>query len=213
MNFLILNFDKIISRTLEHISLVSISLFLSTILGSLLGIYISKNERLASIVLKIISTLFTIPSLSLFGILISLLSPFKVGIGKVPATIALILYTLLPITRNTYTAIKNIDRGIVESAKGMGMKNKEVIFKVIFPLTLPYVMAGIRVGFVLGVGIGVVSFLIGAGGLGYFIFEGIERSNKNMILIGVFMISLLSIIFNYLLYYLEKVLTPKGLRG
>lgn len=212
MDYLYKNLDKIFSRTIEHLYIVSISLFLSIFVGILIGILISKNEKFASFALKIISTLFTIPSLSLFGILIVILSPLKIGIGKVPAIIALFIYTLLPITRNTYTAIVNIDKGIIESARGMGMKKREIIFKIIFPLTLPYLMAGIRVGFVLGIGVGVVSFLIGAGGLGYFIFEGIERSNKNMILIGVFLISILSILINYILYFLEKFLTPKGIR-
>lgn len=212
MEYFIKNLDKIFSKTLEHIYIVSISLLFSVFFGILIGIFISKNEKFASFILKLISTLFTIPSLSLFGILIVLLSPLGVGIGKIPAIIALFIYTLLPITRNTYTAIVNIDKGIIESAKGMGMREIEIIFKIIFPLSLPYIMAGIRVGFVLGIGVGVISFLIGAGGLGYFIFEGIERSNKEMILTGVFLISILSILINYILYFLEKVLTPKGIR-
>lgn len=212
MDYLLKNLDKIFSRTLEHFYVVSISLLLSIPFGILIGILISKNNRLASFVLKLISTLFTIPSLSLFGILIVILSPLKVGIGKIPAIIALFIYTLLPITRNTYTAIVNIDKGIIESAKGMGMKDIEITFKIIFPLSLPYIMAGIRVGFVLGIGVGVISFLIGAGGLGYFIFEGIERSNKDMILTGVFLISILSILINYFLYFLEKIFTPKGIK-
>ncbi|MBC7195464.1 MAG: ABC transporter permease, partial [Caldisericia bacterium] len=182
------------------------------ILGVIIGILISNKREFASIVLKIISSLFTIPSLALFGILISFLSPLRAGIGKVPAIIALIIYTLLPITRNTYTAIVSIDRSIIESAKGMGMKRNEILIKIIFPLSIPFIMAGIRVGFVLGIGVGTIAFLIGAGGLGYYIFEGIERSNSQMIITGTILISMLSIIINYILYFLEKIFTPRGIR-
>ncbi|MGB9843982.1 MAG: ABC transporter permease [Caldisericia bacterium] len=212
MEYLLNNLSAILKRTYEHLYIVSISLIISMILGIIIGILISRDKKIASIILKIISILFTIPSLSLFGILISILSPFKLGIGKFPAIIALIIYTLLPITRNTYTAIMSIDKGVIESAKGMGMNRGEIIRKIIFPLSIPLLMAGIRNGFVLGIGVGTISFLIGAGGLGYYIFEGIERSNNNMIFTGVVTISLLSIFINYSLYFIEHSLTPKGVR-
>lgn len=212
MIYLINNFELILKRTYEHIYIVSISLFISVFLGVLIGIFITKNSKLASFVLKILSIFFTIPSLSLFGILIVILSPFKLGIGKVPAIISLIIYTLLPITRNTYTAIISIDKNIIESAKGMGMSKIDIIKKVTFPLSLPLLLAGIRNSFVLGIGVGTISFLIGAGGLGFYIFEGIERSNNNMIITGVITISLLSIFINYILYFIEYLITPKGLR-
>lgn len=212
MDYIFNNLNNILKRTSEHLYLVTISLLISTFLGVIIAIFISKNKKVSSIVLKIISTLFTIPSLSLFGILITILSPFKLGIGKLPAMIALIIYTLLPIVRNTNAAIVSIDLGIIESAKGMGLKRFEIIRKVIFPLSIPLIMAGIRNGFVLGIGVGTITFLIGAGGLGYYIFEGIERSNNNMIITGVILISILSVFVNYVLYFFEYFLTPKGIR-
>lgn len=212
MDYFLKNFNNFLVKTYEHLLIVSISLLISTILGILIGVLISIRRNYASFVLKIISILFTIPSLALFGILISILSPFKIGIGRIPAIISLVIYTLLPITRNTYTAIVSIDKSVLESAKGMGMKREEILTKIIFPLSIPFIMAGIRVGFVLGIGVGTIAFLIGAGGLGYFIFEGIERSNSQMIISGTIFISLLSIILNYILYILEKFLTPKGIR-
>jgi osmoprotectant transport system permease protein len=212
MDYVLKNFNNFIIKTYEHLLIISISLLISTILGILIGVFISNKKIYASFVLKLISILFTIPSLALFGILISILSPFKIGIGRIPAIISLVIYTLLPITRNTYTAIVSIDKSILESAKGMGMKRREILTKIIFPLSIPFIMAGIRVGFVLGIGVGTIAFLIGAGGLGYFIFEGIERSNSQMIISGTIFISLLSIILNYILYIIEKFLTPKGIR-
>jgi osmoprotectant transport system permease protein len=212
MDYVLKNFNNFIIKTYEHLLIISISLLISTILGILIGVFISNKKIYASFVLKSISILFTIPSLALFGILISILSPFKIGIGRIPAIISLVIYTLLPITRNTYTAIVSIDKSILESAKGMGMKRREILTKIIFPLSIPFIMAGIRVGFVLGIGVGTIAFLIGAGGLGYFIFEGIERSNSQMIISGTIFISLLSIILNYILYIIEKFLTPKGIR-
>lgn len=212
MDYVLKNFNNFIIKTYEHLLIISISLLISTILGILIGVFISNKKIYASFVLKSISILFTIPSLALFGILISILSPFKIGIGRIPAIISLVIYTLLPITRNTYTAIVSIDKSILESAKGMGMKRREIFTKIIFPLSIPFIMAGIRVGFVLGIGVGTIAFLIGAGGLGYFIFEGIERSNSQMIISGTIFISLLSIILNYILYIIEKFLTPKGIR-
>ncbi len=212
MDYFLKNLNNILNRTYEHIYIVVISLLISTILGTIIGVLISNRKNLASITLKSLSILFTIPSLALFGILIAVLSPLRVGIGKVPAIISLVIYTLLPITRNTYTAILNIDKSIIESAKGMGMNRKEILIKIIFPLSIPFIMAGIRVGFVLGIGVGTIAFLIGAGGLGYYIFEGIERSNFQMILTGTTLISILSIIINYILYFLEIILTPKGIR-
>ncbi len=212
MDYVLKNFNNFIIKTYEHLLIISISLLISTILGILIGVFISNKKIYASFVLKLISILFTIPSLALFGILISILSPFKIGIGRIPAIISLVIYTLLPITRNTYTAIVSIDKSVLESAKGMGMKRREILTKIIFPLSIPFIMAGIRVGFVLGIGVGTIAFLIGAGGLGYFIFEGIERSNSQMIISGTIFISLLSIILNYILYIIEKFLTPKGIR-
>lgn len=212
MDYFLKNLDLIIKRSYEHLSILTISIIFAIIIGVSLGIYIYKNEKIANFVIGIFSVLFTIPSLALFGILIVILSPFKAGIGKIPSIIALTLYSTLPIIRNTYTSIKQIDPSIIEAAKGMGMTDFQIVKNIRIPLSLPIIMAGIRNSVVIGVGITTIAFLIGAGGLGYFIFEGIERTNRSMILSGVFVITLLGIGLNYLLIFIEDILTPKGLK-
>lgn len=156
--------------------------------------------------------LFTVPSLAIFGILIVLLSPVKLGIGKFPAIIALLIYSLLPITRNTYTALKQIDPAIIEQAEGMAFTRNRIILNIMMPFSIPLIMSGIRNSFIVGVGVATISHLIGAGGIGYFIFEGIARTNRSTTLAVTFIVSLLGISLNYLLLLFEKIIIPRGLR-
>jgi osmoprotectant transport system permease protein len=212
INYLLGNWRPILNRTGEHLIIISVAILFALLIGISLGIFIYFREKYAGLAMGVVSVLFTIPSLALFGILILILAPFKVGIGKVPAIIALTIYSLLPITRNTYTSLKQTDPSIIQSAYGMGMTARQVVFMIMFPISLPVVMAGIRNAVVVGVGVGTISYLIGAGGLGYFIFEGIQRTNNNMILAGTILISFLGIMLNYLLMVVENVITPRGLK-
>jgi osmoprotectant transport system permease protein len=191
---------------------VAIAIPLAIVIAVPIGIYISHHKKIANVVIYISSVLMTIPSLALFGIMVVLLAPFNAGIGIVPAIIAIILYSLLPMIRNTLVAIKTVNPAMIEAAKGMGMTSRQILFKVRLPLALPIIMAGVRNAAVMGVGVTTIAYLIGAGGLGYFIFGGLSRSRLSMILLGAILVSALGIAVNYGLLALENALTSEGLK-
>ncbi|MCB2354524.1 ABC transporter permease/substrate-binding protein [Clostridium estertheticum] len=185
---------------LEHMQISFIAIFIAVIIAVPLGIYITRHKHLAGPLLQIASIFQTIPSLAILGILIPL-----VGIGQVPAVIALVIYAILPILRNTYTGIKEIDPILIEAAEGMGMNRRKQLFKVQLPLAMPVIMAGVRTSMVLVIGTATLAALIGAGGLGELILLGIDRNDNNLILVGAIAAALLAIIFDALLSLLEKV--------
>ncbi len=191
---------KILDQLLQHIGLTFISLLIAIIIGVPLGILISRQRKLAAPVLGFTGILQTIPSIALLGFMIPLL-----GIGAVPAIIALFLYALLPIVRNTFTGITNVDGSVVESAKGMGMTTNQILTKVELPLSMPVILAGIRTATVINVGVATLASYIGAGGLGEFIFGGIALNNTNMILAGAIPAALLAIFFDFILSRIQKI--------
>ncbi|MDY6935684.1 MAG: ABC transporter permease [Spirochaetota bacterium] len=193
-------------------TIIMYSLPISVIIGISLGFYISIRPQIEKAVITITSIIMTIPSLALFGIMVVILAPLKLGIGITPAVVAIILYSLLPITRNTYTALSEVSPEIIEAAKGMGLTEKQILFRIKAPLSIPIILAGIRNAMVLGVSIATFAFLVAAGGLGYFIFSGINRSNLLMITSGALLVSLLGIGINYLLLKIEYLITPTGMR-
>ena len=197
---------------LRHLEIIAISIPISIIVSIPLGFYISPRPKLAKFVIYIASILMTIPSLALFGIMVILLAPFKLGLGMVPAIIAIALYSLLPITRNTYIGLNQVPQGMIEAAKGMGMSSKQILWKIKIPLSIPVIMAGIRNAIVLGVSVATFASLVAAGGLGFFIFAGIGRSNLKMVLVGAILVSALGIGVNYFLLTVEDWVTPKGLK-
>ena len=150
--------------------------------------------------MNIAAILQTIPSLALLGLMIPIF-----GIGRVPAIIALVVYALLPILRNTYTGIKEVDPSLIEAAKGIGMKPMRRLTKVELPIAMPVMMAGIRTAMVLIIGTATLAALIGAGGLGDLILLGIDRNNTSLILIGAIPAALLAIMFDLILRYMEKL--------
>lgn len=154
----------------------------------------------------------TIPSLALFGIMVVVLSPFRLGLGIVPAILAIMIYSLLPIIRNTVTSLNQVNPRMIEAAKGIGLTKAQVLFRIKLPLSIPVIMAGIRNAIVLGVSVATYASLVGAGGLGYFIFSGIGRANFMMVLSGAVVVSILGIGINFLLMYVEELVTPKGLK-
>lgn len=196
--------DKLLNQTLQHIGLTFISLFIAILVALPLGIFISRRVKLAGPILGIAGILQTIPSIALLGVMIPVL-----GIGVKPAIVALFLYALLPIIRNTYTGITNIDAQILEAAKAMGMSNYQILKKIELPLAYPVIMAGIRTATVINVGVATLAAYIAAGGLGEFIFGGIALNNSNMILAGAIPAALLAIIFDFLLSHLQKVTFKK----
>jgi osmoprotectant transport system permease protein len=191
---------------------IALSIPLAVIVSLPIGIYISNRPILTKIVLTIAGVLMTIPSLALFGIMVILLAPLNMGIGIAPAVVAIIIYSLLPIIRNTVTAILQVSPDIIEAAIGMGLSESQILFKIKMPLSIGIIMSGVRNAIVLGISVTAFACLVGAGGLGYFIFSGIARSNFYMIVTGALLISFLGIFTNFIFLKIEKWLTPKGLQ-
>ena len=207
------NYPTIIKLTIEHLYLVSISVGAAILTGVPIGILITKDKKLADAILYIASVIITIPSVAMFGLMIPLLSLVNRGIGFWPAAIAIFLYSQLPIIRNTYTAINNIDPALREAAKGMGMSDWQRLAKVEIPLAVPVIMAGVRMAVVMNIAVATIAVYIGAGGLGTIINEGITGSNSIKLIVGAVAVSLLAIIADYLFLFIQKMLTPKGLSG
>jgi len=205
------NLDLLVSRTFEHIGLVGVAVGIATLTGVPIGIAITKNERAARLVLYVASIIVTIPSIALFGIMIPVLSVFGHGIGYVPAVIAVLLYSQLPIIRNTYTAINNVNPALREAARGIGMSPNQRLRMVEIPLAVPVIMAGVRTAVGLNIGVMAIAAYIGAGGLGTFISRGISQSDPRQLIVGAVAVSLLAIIVDYTLLFVQKRLTPKGM--
>ncbi|NVF13784.1 ABC transporter permease [Vreelandella maris] len=210
-HFALNNAGLLLSRTIEHIALVGVAVGIATLTGVPIGIAITKNERVAQSVLYLASIIVTIPSIALFGIMIPVLSLIGHGIGYVPAVIAVLLYSQLPIIRNTYTAINNVNPALREAARGIGMSPNQRLRLVEIPLAIPVIMAGVRTAVVLNIGVMAIAAYIGAGGLGTFISRGISQSDPRQLIVGAIAVSLLAIIVDYSLLYLQKRLTPKGM--
>ncbi|CAM4103588.1 osmoprotectant update ABC transporter permease/substrate-binding subunit OpuFB [Lederbergia lenta] len=198
--------EQLLQALLEHIQISLIALFFAVIIAIPLGIYLTRRKKAAEGIIGVTAVLQTIPSLALLGLLIPLL-----GIGKVPAIIALVAYALLPILRNTYTGIKEVDSSLKEAARGMGMNNRQQLIKVELPLAMPVIMAGIRTAMVLIVGTATLAALIGAGGLGDIILLGIDRNNTALIVLGAIPAALLAILFDVLLRRIERLSFKKTL--
>jgi osmoprotectant transport system permease protein len=193
---------EIIQHTLEHLYLVTISISISLLIGIPLGILVTRKPELNQPILGFANIMQTIPSLALFGLLIPL--PIIGGIGDRSAIIALTLYSLLPIIRNTYTGISGVDPAIREAGKGMGMTDWQLLFKVEIPLAMPVILAGIRVATVIAIGLATVAAAIGAGGLGVFIFRGIQTINNQLLLAGAIPSALIALIADFGLGLIEK---------
>lgn len=202
--FMMQQSDKLAMQTLQHIGLTFISLLIAVIIGLPLGVFIARKKAFAGTVLGVAGVLQTIPSIALLGFMIPLL-----GIGAKPAIVALLIYALLPIIRNTYTGILGVDAAVTEAATAMGMSQKQVLLKVQLPLAMPVILAGIRTATVINVGVATLASYIAAGGLGEFIFGGISLNNTNMILAGAIPAALLAIIFDFLLSRLQHLKLKK----
>jgi osmoprotectant transport system permease protein len=200
--------DDIMTGLIEHLYLSFISIFIAILISLPLGIYISRKKQIAEFYIGITAVFQTIPSLALFGFLIPLL-----GTGSTTAIIALTVYALLPILRNTFTGIAGVDEGVIEAGKGMGMTNSQLLFKIELPLALPFIMAGIRTATVLTVGVATLATFVGAGGLGDLIYRGLSTWNNSLVLAGAIPAALLALFFDFLLRLLEKATTPKGLKA
>ena len=198
--------EELLSSLLEHIQISFIALFFAVLIAIPLGIFLTRRKQISEGIIGVTAVLQTIPSLALLGLLIPLF-----GIGKVPAIIALVAYALLPILRNTYTGINEVDSSLIEAARAMGMNSNRRLMKVELPLAMPVIMAGIRTAMVLIVGTATIAALIGAGGLGDLILLGIDRNNTALIVLGAIPAALLAILFDLVLRRFETVSFKKSL--
>ncbi len=203
-DYIVRNWAEVLQLTVEHLKLVAISMLLASLIAIPLGVVVARRERWRRWILGTASVIQTIPSLALFGFLIPL--PLLGGIGARTAIVALTLYALLPILRNTYTGITGVDRAVLEAARGMGMTDSQVLWKVQLPLSAGVILAGLRVATVICVGIATIAAAIGAGGLGAYIFRGLAMVNNQVILAGAIPAAALALVADASLGLLEKSL-------
>ncbi|HCU0431523.1 TPA: osmoprotectant ABC transporter permease OsmW [Serratia marcescens] len=207
------NWAYIAGLTLEHLLLVGIAVGLAILIGVPLGVLIVRHKWLATPVLSLATLVLTVPSIALFGLMIPLFSLIGHGIGYVPAITAVFLYSLLPIVRNTHTALDNLPRGLREAGRGIGMTFWQRLRWVEIPVALPVIFGGIRTAVVMNIGVMAIAAVIGAGGLGLLLLNGISSSDIRQLITGAVMISLLAIVLDWLLHRLQIALTPKGIRS
>lgn len=206
------DWHNILHLTLQHLKLVGIAVSLAIVVGVPLGIAIIRHRWLASPLLGLATVVLTLPSIALFGLMIPLFSRFGEGIGPLPAITAVFLYSLLPIMRNTFLALDNIDAGIKEAGIGIGMTFWQRLRMVDLPLAVPVILGGVRTAVVMNIGVMAIAAVIGAGGLGVLILHAISQSNMQKLVVGAVLISVLAIVADTLLHWLQRLLTPKGLQ-
>lgn len=196
--------ELFITCLLEHIRISLTAVLCAGILGILTGILISRHKKAAGVVLGIVNVIYTIPSISLLGFLIPL-----TGIGNRTAIIALTVYGLLPIVRNTYTGLTTVDATILEVAEGLGSDDRQVMFRIRFPLALPVIISGFRNMVVMIIAMGGIASFIGAGGLGVAIYRGITTYNMTLTAAGSILIALLALFCDRLLSLVEKAVNRR----
>jgi len=192
--------------TLEHLWMVGIAMAIAVIIGVPVGIWLTRRQVMEKPVLGIANVIQTIPSLALFGFLLP--APWIGARAERIAVLALVLYALLPVIRNTYVGIMGVDRAVVEAGRGMGMTGRQLLFQVELPLALSVIIAGVRVATVISVGLATIAAAIGAGGLGEFIFRGLAMVNNVVILDGAVPAAVLALLADFGLGLLEKRLRP-----
>ena len=206
-DFLIHNRAEVFQLTMEHLGLVAVAMMLATVIGIPLGIVVTRHAPLKRWVMGIANVIQTVPSLAMFGFLIPV--PFIGGIGSRSAIVALTLYALLPILRNTYTGITNVDPAVVEVARGMGMTDRQILWQVELPLSLEVILAGVRVATVISVGVATIAAAIGAGGLGTYIFRGVAMVDNQVILAGAIPAAILAVLADVSLGWAERRLAVR----
>lgn len=189
----------------QHLQLCGLAILIIGILGIFLGILITRHKKWATALLGIVNFLYTIPSIALFGFLVSI-----TGIGNGTALIALILYGVLPIIRNTYVGIIEVDEDIIEAAIGMGSTKRQLLWKVQLPLALPVILAGFRTMVVMTIALGGIASFIGAGGLGVAIWRGITTNHPTMTVAGSLLVALLAVLSDFILGLLENRLKKRS---
>src|SRR5712692_5378176 len=204
---MIRNRAEVFHLTLEHLGLVAVAMLIAVLIAVPLGIALTRRRALRRWVLGAANVIQTVPSLALFGFLIPV--PFVGGIGARTAIVALTLYALLPILRNTYAGLSGVDPAVVEAARGMGMTGRQMLWQVEVPLSLGVILAGIRVATVICVGVATIAAAIGAGGLGTYIFRGVAMVDNQVILAGAIPAAVLAVLADVSLGWAERRLTAR----
>jgi osmoprotectant transport system permease protein len=204
--FIVQNHAEVLELTLEHLWMVAASTLLAVLIGIPLGILITRKPGWNKPVLGGANIIQTVPSLALFGFLLPV--PWIGARSDRLAILALTLYALLPLIRNTYAGINGVDRSVVEAGRGMGMTDRQLLFQVELPLALGVIIAGVRVATVISVGLATIAAAIGAGGLGEYIFRGISMVDNEVILAGAIPAAVLALLADVTLGWLEKRLSP-----
>jgi len=207
IKFVIERKSEISGLLMQHIQLTIFSILIAVVIAIPLGILIVRYRKLAGPVIGFTNIVQSIPSLALLGFLIPVL-----GIGSKPAIIMVVMYSLLPIVKSTYTGLTNIDPSLIEAAKGMGLTETQVLLEVRFPLAMPIIMSGVRISSVTAVGLMTIAAFIGAGGLGYLVFSGVSTVNNNMILAGAIPACFLAIFLDIIIGKVENIVVPIGIR-
>lgn len=202
---------QVLYLTWQHIYLVALAVGLAIIVGVPLGILMMRLPWLAAPFLSVATVLITLPSIALFGIMMPIYSMVGLGLGPAPAITAVFLYSLLPIMRNTYVALSNVDPGIREAGRGLGMTFWQRLHMVDIPLAVPLILSGIRTAVVMNIGVMTIAAVIGAGGLGLLILNGIGQSSIPLIVVGAVIVSLLAVVADLFLNVLQRMLTSKGI--
>ncbi|MGE7906418.1 ABC transporter permease [Peribacillus sp. NPDC094092] len=203
-----MNWQELVYKAWEHLYISLIAVFLGIIVAVPLGIMLTRMKRSASLIIGIANIMQTLPSLAVLAFFI----PF-LGVGKTPAIIALFFYSVLPILRNTYTGIKGVNENLLESGRGIGMTSWERIRLVEFPLALSVIMAGIRTASVYLIGWATLASFIGGGGLGDYIFIGLNLYQTEYIIAGAVPVIIMAILVDYVFSIIERKVVPKGLKG
>ena len=196
--------DFFLKLIIEHLKIAGFSILIAAIIGLVLGVLISEFKKTSTFILGITNFIYTIPSISLLGFLI----PFS-GIGNTTAIITLTIYALLPMVRNTYTGIENIDSSIIEAAKGMGSTSFEILYKIKLPLATTVILSGLRNMVVMTIALAGIASFIGAGGLGVAIYRGITTNNSIMTIAGSLLIALLALAADFIIGSVENIIKRK----
>jgi|SRR5699024_9621592 len=203
-SYLASSWMQLLEMTYQHILMVVLGIVLALIVGIPLGILCTRSKRMESIILGFANVIQVIPSLALLAVLMIVF-----GLGFKTIVIGLFLYSLLPIIRNTYVGLKEVEKSSVEAGEGMGMTNLQILFKVKFPLSLPFILAGLRIAAVIAVGVATLAPFIGGEGLGREIISGINVRDSDKIYAGALVAALLAVIIDYLLGRAQKRLEIK----
>lgn len=209
ISYLIKNYERIQEYTINQLELVLWVVVIALLIWVPVGLAIARKKKWASSVLSVANTLYCVPSLAMFAVFVSI--PF-LGLGRRSAIVALALYAMMPMVRNVYQGIVGVDKSIIEAAKGMGMSNNQIMWKIILPLAAPVMFAGFRITAVMTCGIATVASYIGERNLGRLIIYGLSRSDIKMIIVGSLLTAFISVILDALLGLFEKKIVPKGLR-